>query len=301
MSLTVSYYQSSKKYDPLLTIGYTLAGILAAIVLGIIYSFISYISPIVVINIALVGGMGFTLAYITNNLAKLAKVRNTIVHLCMAFFICLFAYYSSICTFEINFMSLGPKSYIKLFFKPFTVCDLMFNGILPIHKIIISKGANTGYISGSMLKIIYLIELLAFFYPLLAAFKFNEYFCEDCRVWYRKFRFFSYSNENLESNITSLVTNNYAGVLLQSTLYVNEKLLASEVDKSTKTIDVLEYQYCQCPQCKQNSIFSIEKKKLMRKNKKEFDLRDVKKGILVKNVYIDDETNELLKQACDQL
>lgn len=65
MSSTVSHYQLLQKFNLLLTIVFTIIGILAAIVLGIIYySIISFYSPFVIIDIGLVVVMGLTLAYL---------------------------------------------------------------------------------------------------------------------------------------------------------------------------------------------------------------------------------------------
>lgn len=116
MSSTVSHYQLSHKFNPLLTIVFTIIGIFVAIALGIIYSIISYYSPFVIIDIGLVVVMGLTLAYLASFLAKAAKVRNTMVNFFMAFFICLFAYYSSVCGFEVGLFSGDFTDYINCFF-----------------------------------------------------------------------------------------------------------------------------------------------------------------------------------------
>ena len=295
MSFTVSHYQSSQKFNLVLTLGFFLVGIIAAIILGIIYSVISYYSPIMLLNIVLVVGLGLALAVITTQFAKLAKVRNTLVKFVMGFFFCLFAYYSSVCAFEISLLSGNPLDYVELFLSPFAVCDIMFNVILSNREIAITKGSTTSNISGFVLAILYFIEFLLFFCPLIVALKIDDYYCEDCQVWYQKYRFFSSSIQNLESNITNNVTSSYADVLSQLTFFSTKKGFASQVDQSADSLDILVYHYCQCPKCQQKSILSIYKN-LLEKGKKGQEFKLFRKGILVENAYIDNKTDALFVQ-----
>ncbi|MCX8659523.1 hypothetical protein J3T98_00940 [Gilliamella sp. B2772] len=177
----------------------------------------------------------------------------------MAFFICLFAYYSSVCGFEVGIFSGDLTDYVELFFSPFTVVDKMFNEILPNHEITITKKSSTTHISGLMLGVVYVIELLVFFYPLIVSFHIDDYYCEDCQAWYKKYQFFSSSNESLETKLTANLTGSYADVLSQTIFYTDTKGILSQVDQLAGNIDVLEYQYCQCPKCHQKSIITIEK------------------------------------------
>lgn len=295
MSSTVSHYQLSQKFNPLLTIIFTIIGIFVAIVLGIIYSIISYYSPFVIIDIGLVVVMGLTLAYLASFLAKAAKVRNTMVNFFMAFFICLFAYYSSVCGFEVGLFSGDFTDYIELFFSPFTVVDIMFDEILPYREIPITRKSNTSHISGLMLGVVYLIELLVFFYPLIVSFHIDDYYCEDCQAWYKKYQFFSLSNESLETKLSANLTGSYADALSQTTFYTDTKGIVNQVDQSAGNIDVLEYQYCQCPKCRQKSILTIEKK-LLKKDKKEYELKGVSDGFIVQDAYIDNKTDALFEK-----
>ena len=293
MSFSVSYYQSSKKYDPLLTIGFTLLGILVAIVLGIIYSVISYYSPIILLKIGLVVVPGLALVRIINQFAKLAKVRNTVVKFVMGFFFCLFAYYSSVCAFEISLFSDDPLDYVELFLSPLKVFDIMFNVILPNREIVIANGSTAIHVSGFILAILYFIEFFSFFCPLTLKIKI-DYYCEDCQVWYKKYSFFSSSVQNLESDITNNVAGSYAHVLSQLTFFSTKKELNSQVDESVDRLDVLSYQYCQCPKCQQKSILTIEKY-LLEKGEKGYNLRSFE-GILVEDAYIDNKTDALFVQ-----
>ena len=295
MSFTVSHYQSSQKFNSVLTLVFFLVGIIAAIILGIIYSVISYYSPIILFNIVLVVGLVLALAVITTQFAKLAKVRNTLVKFVMGFFFCLFAYYSSVCAFEISLLSGNPLDYVELFLSPFAVCDIMFNVILSNREIAITKGSTTSNISGFVLAILYFIEFLLFFCPLIVALKIDDYYCEDCQVWYQKYRFFSSSTQNLESNITNNVTGSYADVLSQLTFFSAKKGFASQVDQSADSLDILVYHYSQCPKCQQKSILSIHKN-LLEKGKKGQQFKLFRKGILVENAYIDNKTDALFGQ-----
>lgn len=295
MSFTISHYQSSQKFNSVLTLVFFLVGIIAAIILGIIYSVISYYSPIILLNIVLVVGLGLALVVITTQFAKLAKVRNTLVKFVMGFFFCLFAYYSSVCAFEISLLSGNPLDYVELFLSPFAVCDIMFIFILPNREIAITKGSTTSNISGFVLVILYFIEFLLFFCPSIVALKIDDYYCEDCQVWYQKYRFFSSSTQNLESNITNNVTGSYADVLSQLTFFSTKKGFASQVDQSADSLDILVYHYCQCPKCQQKSILSIHKN-LLEKGKKGQEFKLFRKGILVENAYIDNKTDALFVQ-----
>lgn len=295
MSFTVSHYQSSQKFNLVLTLGFFLVGIIAAIILGIIYSVISYYSPIMLLNIVIVVGLGLALGIITTQFAKLAKVRNTVVKFVMGFFFCLFAYYSRVCAFEISLLSGDPLDYVELFLSPFSVFDIMFNVILPNREIAITKGSTTSNISCFVLAILYFIEFLLFFCPLIVVLKIDDYYCEDCQVWYQKYRFFSSSIQNLESNITNNITGSYADVLSQLTFFSAKKGFASQVDQSADSLDILVHHYSKCPKCQQKSILSIYKN-LLEKGKKGQEFKLFRKGILVENAYIDNKTDALFVQ-----
>lgn len=294
MESSLNHYQFSQKFNLALTIVLTFIGIIAAIVLGIIYSIISSYSPLIIIDAGIVIGMAYILTFISGKFTKLAKIRNVKVNFLMTFFLCLFAYYSSIVTFETIILGMDYFN-SSLFFSPWKVVDIMMNDIIPYREITITKGKmSRGQISGIFLIILYLIEMAIFFIPAFFALCINDYFCENCQTWYSKSTLSSFSDSTLESQILNNQQGNYADVLSNIVFYKNEDDLINNVDRNIEQQDALFYFYCQCPKCHQKSILTIEKKQL-KKGDKGFEVKDAPDPILVDAIFIDNKTEALFE------
>lgn len=296
MSFSPSQYQLSKKFNTTSVICYTLFGIVIAILYGKLYLTISHYLPIVLLNIILSFITIFVLSLIANILAKKAKIRNNTVKFLMAFLICLFAYYSNICAFEVKLYPWLDLSYIDLFLLPNIVYDIMFYDILPNHEIGFTKELYSVAISGVFLNIIYLVELGIFLLPALIVVNIKYYFCENCQKWYENTIFYSFSDETLESNISKSINGNYVYALSQITLYADIEALISQLNSSNDDVFIIKYLHFRCPGCQQKSIINIEKNILKIKRGEEehgFIPAPAFNGTLVKDTYIDNRTDAL--------
>lgn len=296
MNLSNSQYQLSKKFQLIPTILFTVVGIFIAIILGILYSTISSFSPLILVDVGLAVGMAWVLITITSNLTKLAKVRNELVSFFMALIICLFAYYSATVTFELLMFDLDYQYWLDLFLSPVTVFDTMINVIMPNRVITITKGSSKSglEISGILLGIVYLVELIVFLWPAAVALNMDDCFCEDCQKWYSKFNFYSASDDSLVTNINTCQSGHYADVLSQVVFYKNINELVQQFDTTPEEITGLNYIYCQCPNCHERNLLSILKIKL-KKTKKEYEAVTDSDSILVNNNYIDAKTDEIFQ------
>lgn len=296
MNLSNSQYQLSKKFQLIPTILFTVVGIFIAIFLGVLYSTISSFSPLILLDIGLAVGMAWVLIAITSNLTKLAKVRNELVSFLMALIICLFAYYSATVTFELLIFDMDYEYWLDLFLSPVTVFDIIISDIIPNRVITITKGSSKSglEISGILLGIVYLVELIVFLWPAAVALNMDDCFCEDCQKWYSKFNFYSASDDSLVTNINTCQSGHYADVLSQVVFYKNLNELVQQFDPTPEEITGLNYIYCQCPNCHERNLLSILKIKL-KKNKKEYEAVTDSDSILVNNNYIDAKTDEIFQ------
>jgi hypothetical protein len=298
MSFFTRQYEFSQKYNLFLAIFYTLIGIFIAILFGIADAIVCCLSPFILINvlIAYITALGLSMtAYL---LIRKAKVRNNIVNFLMTFFICLFAFYSSIWAFEVGVLEIDVMSSIQLFFSPTVVYGIMLHIIIPLREMTIAKGLGSGEIFDVLTAIIYFIIVIIFFYPAYTAFKIKGYYCEDCQVWYLYYTFFSFSDETLESNIVNCFNGNYSDVLSNTKLYFDIEQLSGQVHSPVINSKIIEYLYCQCPQCQQKSIINI-KKIFLNKTSNKVATRAASNGTLVKDTYIDDKTDSLLRFLTD--
>ncbi|MCX8600859.1 MULTISPECIES: hypothetical protein [unclassified Gilliamella] len=296
MNLSNSQYQLSKKFQLIPTILFTVVGIFIAIFLGVLYSIISSFSPLILLDIGLAVGMAWVLTTITSNLTKLAKVRNELVSFLMALIICLFAYYSATVTFELLIFDMDYEYWLDFFLSPVTVFDIIISDIIPNRVITITKGSSKSglEISGILLGIVYLVELIVFLWPAAVALNMDDCFCEDCQKWYSKFNFYSASDDSLVTNINTCQSGHYADVLSQVVFYKNLNELVQQSEPTSEEITGLNYIYCQCPNCHERNLLSILKIKL-KKNKKEYEAVTDSDSILVNNNYIDAKTDEIFQ------
>lgn len=296
MNLSNSQYQLSKKFQLIPTILFTVVGIFIAIFLGVLYSIISSFSPLILLDIGLAVGMAWVLTTITSNLTKLAKVRNELVSFLMALIICLFAYYSATVTFELLIFDMDYEYWLDFFLSPVTVFDIIISDIIPNRVITITKGSSKSglEISGILLGIVYLVELIVFLWPAAVALNMDDCFCEDCQKWYSKFNFYSASDDSLVTNINTCQSGHYADVLSQVVFYKNLNELVQQSEPTPEEITGLNYIYCQCPNCHERNLLSILKIKL-KKNKKEYEAVTDSDSILVNNNYIDAKTDEIFQ------
>lgn len=294
MNFTTMQYQFSQKYQLGTTIIFTFIGIILGVILGILYSVISSVSPMIIIDICLLFVLILVLTKINEISCKLAKIRNAKVNMLMAFIISLFTYYSSIVTFEIILFDLSPYAWLELFISPTSVVDMMVNLIIPYREITIYKRSAQAEISGIFLVLLYIIEFLFFIVPpIFKARKIKDYYCEDCQSWYKKLIFLSFSDDKLISNISNSSTGDYAVALSQVKFYREIKEIIKQLDpKSNEDVGVLQYQYCQCSNCRNNSILNVIKMK-KKKEKKGITYQLDSKSTLVKDTYINSRTDQV--------
>lgn len=291
MSSTNEYYQFSNKFNLGSTILLTLIGIFVAIILGVVYAIISHFSPLILIDIGLLVGMYSLIVVLQTHLSQIAKIRNVKINILMTFLICLFAYYSNLVTFEVLLFDTNYLSnWISLFLSPIDTITILINEIIPYREITITKGSSEGSISGLGLAGVYLVEFIGFLCPILAALSIEDAFCEDCQTWYKKYFFYSLSNEELENNINSSRVGSYADALANVELQKDIRDLL--VQKTDDQMPMLNYEYCQCPKCQHKSILTITKK-MLKQTKKGPEVEDVSDGILVNQAFIDNQTDQL--------
>lgn len=302
MNFVAKQYQFSQKYQIGTTLMFVIVGIIVGIVIGIAYSVISSYSPIIIIDIGLILGLVFVLIKINTFFCKKAKSRNAKVNMLLAFITAFFAYYSNIVTFESILLGLSPYTWLELFLSPHDVIDIMVNGVIPNREITITKGSSKIEISGIFLILLYVVEFVLFIIPsVVSARKIEDYYCEDCQSWYNKFKFFSFSDDKLISNISNSSVGNYADALSGVKFYKEILEIIQQIDpKSDEEVGVLQFQYCQCPNCHKNSILSIIPMK-QKKEKKKIIFEDDPSLILVKDTYIDNQTDQLFSSLKDSL
>lgn len=300
MNLSTQYYQSSQKFQFSTIVLFLIIGLLIGTLVGCVYAVLSSLSPMIILDMLLIIGLVLVLSQLTHKLTRLAKSRNYKVNMVVAFFISLSAYYASLITFEILVFDLPVYTWFELFIDPIFVVDVIFEDILPNRVITITGNSSRSGIgvSGIFLAIVYLIELIIFFLPVFFARK-VDYFCEKCDIWYKKFIFFSFIDDKLLSNITTSQLGHYSDALAQVELYKSDKALTPLIAAETKQIEILNYHYCQCPNCRQNSILNLNKM-MLKKEKKRFVLKKVNKGELLCDVYIDSRTDQLFTTLKDK-
>lgn len=302
MNFAAKQYQFSQKYQIGTTLMFIIVGIIVGIIIGIAYSVISSYSPFIIIDIGLILGLVFVLIKINTFFCKKAKSRNAKVNMLLAFITALSAYYSSIVTFEIILLGLTPYEWLELFFSPHYVIDIMVNSIIPYREITITKSASKIEISGIVLILLYVVEFVLFIVPsVVSARKMEDYYCEDCQSWYKEFKFFSFSDDKLISNIGNTSVGNYADALSGVKFYKHILEIIQQIDpKSDEEVGVLQFQYCQCPNCHKNSILSIIPMKQKKEKKKIFFVDD-SSLILVKDTYIDNRTDQFFSSLKESL
>ena len=291
MNTSTEHYQFSNKFNLGSTIVLTLLGIFVAIILGVVYAIISRFSPLILIDIGLLVGMCYLIIMLQSNLSQLAKIRNVKINILMTFLICLFAYYSNLVTFEVLLFDTNYVSnWISLFLSPIDTITILIDDIIPYREITITKGSSSkGSISGMLLAGVYLVEFLVFFYPILTVLFIEDAFCEDCQTWYKKYFFYSLSNEELEDNINNSRVGSYANALANVDFHKDTKDIVTTTGES---VSLLNYEYCQCPKCQQKSVLTITKKMLKHTDKGP-QVEGVSDGILVNQAYIDQQTDHL--------
>ena len=291
MNTSTEHYQFSNKFNLGSTIVLTLLGIFVAIILGVVYAIISRFSPLILIDIGLLVGMCYLIIMLQSNLSQLAKIRNVKINILMTFLICLFAYYSNLVTFEVLLFDTNYLSnWISLFLSPIDTITILIDDIIPYREITITKGSSSkGSISGMLLAGVYLVEFLVFFYPILTVLFIEDAFCEDCQTWYKKYFFYSLSNEELEDNINNSRVGSYANALANVDFHKDTKDIVTTTGES---VSLLNYEYCQCPKCQQKSVLTITKKMLKHTDKGP-QVEGVSDGILVNQAYIDQQTDHL--------
>ena len=291
MNTSTEHYQFSNKFNLGSTIVLTLLGIFVAIILGVVYAIISRFSPLILIDIGLLVGMCYLIIMLQSNLSQLAKIRNVKINILMTFLICLFAYYSNLVTFEVLLFDTNYLSnWISLFLSPIDTITILIDDIIPYREITITKGSSSkGSISGMLLAGVYLVEFLVFFYPILTVLFIEDAFCEDCQTWYKKYFFYSLSNEELEDNINNSRVGSYANALANVDFHKDTKDIVTTTGES---VSLLNYEYCQCPKCQQKSVLTITKKMLKHTDKGP-QVEGVSDGILVNQAYIDQQTEQL--------
>lgn len=291
MNPSTEHYQFSNKFNLGSTIVLTLLGIFVAIILGVVYAIISRFSPLILIDIGLLVGMCYLIIMLQSNLSQLAKIRNVKINILMTFLICLFAYYSNLVTFEVLLFDTNYLSnWISLFLSPIDTITILIDDIIPYREITITKGSSSkGSISGMLLAGVYLVEFLVFFYPILTVLFIEDAFCEDCQTWYKKYFFYSLSNEELEDNINNSRVGSYANALANVDFHKDTKDILTTTGES---VSLLNYEYCQCPKCQQKSVLTITKQMLKHTDKGP-QVEGVSDGILVNQAYIDQQTDQL--------
>lgn len=301
LSTSTPYYIASNKFQLSATIITTIVGIIAAVLIGIIYAIISYFSPIIVIDGLLLFGAFFVISTFSKQLTQKAKSRNRIINMIMTLLIGLSAYYASLVTFitllfDDSYQNM-PLALLDLYMQPGTIYDMLVNYIIPNREITISNSGRSSSglaISGIFLMACYGLELFAFLTPALFSTK-VDFFCESCQKWYKQYNFTSFDH-GLDEKIAQSSAGDYSEELKDIELYQQYQQMIPAIKPDTQRVNILVYQYCICPSCQKNSLlnikrFELQKNKKAKKNKVAFDLKARTNKELVDAVYLDAKTD----------
>ena len=294
-------YKLSQKFSFTLTILYTFIGIILAVMIGIVFSVITYYLGLRIIELALFIVVSAILQIISKKLARLAKVRNNTINFLMCLTMCCFTYYTIVCGFEYALLSFEFDSFWGLVLSPKMVIKIMLDFILLYPFVMCDPILTPSIASFYIVYTILALEVIIIFLPAFFALKINDYYCEYCQKWYKKYQFLSPSTDQLQFELTKSYTGSYANALVNLPFYTPFLLfgLSERANVIMNNPNILIYVYCQCLSCKRNSILSIEKA-VLKREKEYFVTNKVPNPILVKNVYIDEQTDLLFtikKQA----
>ncbi len=171
-------YVNSGKFNFVPVLLWTLVGLVAGAVVSVAYTFIAHFDPIIYLNILVLGLMAFALAAVVVFIAKQSRCRNRGVTLIVTFLICLFAWYAGWCAIlayalEVNF--------VKFLLHPAMTFEAML-----YYSDNMNWTVNDTEVSPGMLKVFYVIELIAYFFPMYLMTKKKLYYCEFCRQFMKE-------------------------------------------------------------------------------------------------------------------
>ena len=279
-------YIESGKFDLKRTLIFTLLGCIASYFIGYFYAWVTTINPFIYLNFLVLLIAFFLLVMVLSMVKTSGRSRNRAVDIITNTAICFFAWYVHWCFIYADFSGQGVlKSITEMSNVISFVFDYPYNHTLSIGRF----GGSGAPISGSLLMVLYFIELIVFLAAAYMSVKANNYYCENCKTTYEERTGFT---ENIEfTNNTSLAEKGNFVFLSDASIVKDINQLQADPNQSPQ-IFKLEFHYCD--KCKENSIMNFSSAVLKLNNKGQRETEKEKK--LIKNTYIDRESNSILQE-----
>lgn len=283
MTVGTNYSFSGKFEFTRLLIG-TLIGIAVAVGLGALYGFLSDLNPIIYLNIIITLVIAACIAGSIKIVSEFGKNRNVVVNIVIGILFGIVAWYSGWCFYLSKYFGIN---FFSALFQPLSSIDLiiLFSKFQSISIGKIGMSSDNGLkLSGILLQLFYLGEFAIFMVPVFMVRK-PSFYNEELHRFYKEDKLFAIVTDEFSHKFNETLPGQYK-FFNELTFYKKIKDLpaingASAIELDFNYLDGIN----------DHGILTL-KKGTLKIDRKNVDLK--KKQILVKDVYINQETLAVL-------